>query len=63
MGVFPAASGNFLPETWRNLMSSPVSVPSRITLDTQTARLSHPTLVLCRIRPSLTSTQMILLLI
>lgn len=25
MGVFPAASGNFLPETWRNLMSSPVS--------------------------------------
>lgn len=26
MGVFPAASGNFLPDTWRNLMSSPVSV-------------------------------------
>lgn len=25
MGVFPAASGNFLPPTWRNLMSSPVS--------------------------------------
>ncbi|CAG01470.1 unnamed protein product, partial [Tetraodon nigroviridis] len=25
MGVFPAASGNFLPETWRNLMSSPDS--------------------------------------
>uniref|UniRef100_A0A3B4UJ60 5'-3' exoribonuclease n=1 Tax=Seriola dumerili TaxID=41447 RepID=A0A3B4UJ60_SERDU len=25
MGVFPAASGNFLPETWRNLMSNPVS--------------------------------------
>lgn len=26
MGVFPAASGNFLPETWRSLMMSPVSV-------------------------------------
>ncbi|XP_073348976.1 5'-3' exoribonuclease 2 [Pagrus major] len=25
MGVFPAASGNFLPETWRSLMSSPDS--------------------------------------
>ncbi|XP_026185363.1 5'-3' exoribonuclease 2 isoform X2 [Mastacembelus armatus] len=25
MGVFPAASGNFLPQTWRNLMSSPDS--------------------------------------
>nr|XP_020511151.1 5'-3' exoribonuclease 2-like [Labrus bergylta] len=25
MGVFPAASGNFLPETWRVLMSSPDS--------------------------------------
>uniref|UniRef100_A0A8D3D5J7 5'-3' exoribonuclease n=1 Tax=Scophthalmus maximus TaxID=52904 RepID=A0A8D3D5J7_SCOMX len=25
MGVFPAASGNFLPPTWRNLMSSPES--------------------------------------
>ncbi|XP_068454828.1 5'-3' exoribonuclease 2 isoform X2 [Clinocottus analis] len=25
MGVFPAASGNFLPTTWRNLMSSPES--------------------------------------
>ncbi|CAB1444946.1 unnamed protein product [Pleuronectes platessa] len=25
MGVFPAASGNFLPDTWRNLMSSPES--------------------------------------
>ncbi|KAM4521598.1 5'-3' exoribonuclease 2 isoform 2-T2 [Odontesthes bonariensis] len=25
MGVFPAASGNFLPKTWRNLMSSPDS--------------------------------------
>ncbi|CAL8314988.1 unnamed protein product [Merluccius merluccius] len=25
MGVFPAASGNFLPETWRELMSSPES--------------------------------------
>lgn len=24
MGVFPAASGNFLPPTWRDLMSSPV---------------------------------------
>lgn len=31
MGVFPAASGNFLPDTWRNLMSSPVSVEDRIT--------------------------------
>ncbi|KAK6297260.1 hypothetical protein J4Q44_G00318430 [Coregonus suidteri] len=25
MGVFPAASGNFLPETWRSLMSNPES--------------------------------------
>lgn len=25
MGVFPAASGNFLPPTWRNLMNSPDS--------------------------------------
>ncbi|XP_049613705.1 5'-3' exoribonuclease 2 [Syngnathus scovelli] len=25
MSVFPAASGNFLPETWRNLMSNPES--------------------------------------
>ncbi|XP_041419786.1 5'-3' exoribonuclease 2 isoform X1 [Xenopus laevis] len=25
MGVFPAASGNFLPESWRRLMSEPVS--------------------------------------
>ncbi|XP_031572714.1 5'-3' exoribonuclease 2-like [Actinia tenebrosa] len=25
MGVFPAASGNFLPPTWRNLMSNPES--------------------------------------
>ncbi|XP_067098096.1 5'-3' exoribonuclease 2 isoform X1 [Osmerus mordax] len=25
MGVFPAASGNFLPETWRTLMSNPDS--------------------------------------
>ncbi|XP_037541967.1 5'-3' exoribonuclease 2 [Nematolebias whitei] len=25
MGVFPAASGNFLPKTWRNLMISPDS--------------------------------------
>ena len=26
MGVFPAASGNFIPPTWRNLMSNPVSL-------------------------------------
>lgn len=25
MGVFPAASGNFIPPTWRNLMSNPES--------------------------------------
>jgi hypothetical protein len=25
MSVFPAASGNFLPPTWRDLMSNPVS--------------------------------------
>ena len=25
MSVFPAASGKFLPPTWRELMSSPVS--------------------------------------
>lgn len=29
MGVFPAASGNFLPQTWRNLMSSPVSLKKK----------------------------------
>lgn len=27
MGVFPAASGKFLPPTWRELMSDPVSPP------------------------------------
>ena len=26
MGVFPAASGKFLPPTWRELMSNPVSI-------------------------------------
>ena len=26
MAVFPAASGNFLPPSWRNLMVDPVSV-------------------------------------
>ena len=26
MGVFPAASGNFLPPTWRELMSHPVII-------------------------------------
>ena len=26
MAVFPAASGNFLPESWRNLMADPVSI-------------------------------------
>lgn len=42
MGVFPAASGNFLPETWRNLMSSPVSVESRMVFKyICTVRLSH----------------------
>lgn len=28
MAVFPAASGNFLPDSWRNLMMDPVSVLS-----------------------------------
>lgn len=40
MGVFPAASGNFLPETWRNLMSSPVSVEVRMK-GTEIRRLYH----------------------
>lgn len=31
MGVFPAASGNFLPETWRSLMSSAVSPNTFVT--------------------------------
>ena len=26
MAVFPAASGNFLPDSWRNLMADPVSI-------------------------------------
>ena len=26
MAVFPAASGNFLPDSWRDLMVDPVSV-------------------------------------
>ena len=31
MSVFPAASGNFLPPTWRELMSNPVSKVVLIT--------------------------------
>ncbi|KAG7215837.1 hypothetical protein INR49_021872 [Caranx melampygus] len=34
MGVFPAASGNFLPETWRNLMSTRFLPSSTSTLTT-----------------------------
>lgn len=51
MGVFPAASGNFLPDTWRNLMSSPVgvcvcgwvsvSVSLSLTLNTSAAGFLH----------------------
>ncbi|KAG7215827.1 hypothetical protein INR49_021876 [Caranx melampygus] len=35
MGVFPAASGNFLPETWRNLMFLPssTSYPDDFAID------------------------------
>ena len=32
MGVFPAASGNFLPPTWRELMSHPVSIVCNVIL-------------------------------
>lgn len=42
MGVFPAASGNFLPETWRILMSSPVSIESRMrSRETTFLRVSY----------------------
>lgn len=40
MGVFPAASGNFLPDTWRNLMSSPVSVEARMTFASASVSVS-----------------------
>ena len=33
MGVFPAASGKFLPPTWRELMSHPVSGHSSFLID------------------------------
>lgn len=33
MGVFPAASGKFLPPTWRELMSHPVSGPPSFLID------------------------------
>lgn len=33
MGVFPAASGKFLPPTWRELMSHPVSGKSSFLID------------------------------
>ena len=33
MGVFPAASGKFLPPTWRELMSHPVSGHSSFFID------------------------------
>ena len=61
MGVFPAASGNFLPNTWRNLMSSPVSVEASIPFVRTYVCLTER--FCCRIHPSLTSTLRILLLI
>lgn len=59
MGVFPAASGNFLPETWRSLMSSEVSLNTFMTSNLKVAPLpltSTSCLLPHRTRPSSTST-------
>ena len=33
MGVFPAASRQFLPVTWQRLMTDPVSTAALVTLN------------------------------
>lgn len=60
MGVFPAASGNFLPETWRHLMCSAVSDDSSSGPSVRSSLLSFLSdfylLFPRRTRPSSTST-------